>query len=40
MLQVFVVAVFLFGLYGSASAVDNHWLGTAGDNKWGNAANW
>ncbi|MHC4593794.1 MAG: LamG-like jellyroll fold domain-containing protein [Planctomycetota bacterium] len=39
-LQAFVVSVVLFGLYGSASAVDNHWLGTAGDNEWGNAANW
>ncbi|UCC99933.1 MAG: discoidin domain-containing protein, partial [Phycisphaerales bacterium] len=33
-------AAVLFGLYGSASAADNHWLGTAGDNEWGNVANW
>ncbi len=36
MLQVLVVTIILFGLYGSASAADNHWLGTAGDNWEGN----
>ena len=40
MLHVFVSAVVLFSLYGSASAADNHWLGTAGDNEWGTVANW
>jgi len=40
MLKVFVVAVFLFGLYGTASAADNHWLVTSVDNNWNNAANW
>ena len=40
LLKVFVVLVFLFGLYGTASAADNHWLGTAGDNEWNTVANW
>lgn len=34
------IAAVLFGLSGSALAADNHWLGTARDNEWGNVDNW
>jgi len=40
LLKVFAVLAFLFSLYGTASAADNHWLGTAGDNEWNTIANW
>jgi hypothetical protein len=40
LLRALVALVFLLGLYGTASAVDNHWLGTAADNEWGNPTNW
>ena len=35
-----LVLLFCLQLPGPARAVENHWTGTAGDNRWTNAANW
>ena len=39
LIHLFYFQAVVLGLCGRASAVDNHWLGTAGDNQWTNAAN-
>ncbi|MDD5134308.1 MAG: PEP-CTERM sorting domain-containing protein [Phycisphaerae bacterium] len=35
-----LVSLLVLGIAGIASAADNHWVGTAGDNEWNNVANW